>query len=319
MTPSNASATMARRIVECIVVTLAIPTIGYAIDRSDPFFLRYRFPWLVLAPLLVALRHGFTLGFGSACALGVALIMAWRTRLVPMTGFPGEPAVGLVALAMIAGQFAELWKREILRRDSRFAILREQADRLARSHLLLEASHDRLDEQMQRKTGSLRQAMAALTALGSEKERISLATHAAAVMDVFTVHCGLEIGELFAVDRGILGERYAAIGRTEPMRRDDPLLVQAVRSGRLTYIPAATVPGRDRSLSHSPLLAAVPFVDSSGAVHAVLCVQAMPFLSFDKHNLDTMVMVAASVAERLCELPRSREMPATRIAEGARA
>lgn len=295
-----------KRVAESAVVTLAIPAIGYAIDPADPFFLHQRFPWLVFAPLLVALRHGFTLGFGSAFALAAALIVAWRNRLVPMGGFPGEPAVGLVALAMIAGQFAELWKRETRHREGRLALLREEVDRLARSHLLLEASHDRLDEQLQRKGASLRHAVGALDELVGDG--FSMVTHGSAVLDLFAAHCGLEVGELVRVEHGgTAGERYAALGRVEPMRRDDPLFLQAVRSGRLTYIPAATGSGRDPAVSRSPLLAAVPFTDGAGVVHAVLCVQAMPFLAFDAQNLDAMVVIAAGLAERLRDRPRSHE------------
>ncbi|MBX3206040.1 MAG: hypothetical protein KF764_13290 [Labilithrix sp.] len=302
MTPSLAT----RRLAESIVVTAAIPAIGWVVDRSDPFFLHYRFPWLVFAPLLVALRHGFTLGFGSAFALGAALILGWRTRLVPMASFPGEPVVGLVALAMIAGQFAELWKREVRRLEGGLAAIRREADRLARAHVVLEASHDRLDEQLQCKASSLRDAMDAASALAQAD--VTLGADGAAIVDLFAAHCGLEIGELFRVERGaVIGERCASVGRPERTRRDDPLLAHAVRSGRLTYIPAAAAPERDRALLRSSLLAAVPFVDASGDVRAVLSVQAMPFMSFERANLDTMVTVATSFASRLAAEPRDRE------------
>jgi len=304
-----------RRIAECVAITIAIPAIGFLIDPADPFFLRHRFPWIVFAPLLVALRHGFRLGFSSAAVLVIALIGAWRTRIVPLASFPGEPVVGLVALAMISGQFADLWRRESLRRDGELALVRSEADRLARAHFLLETSHDRLDEQLQRKTTSLREAMEAVKEL---PDLGSLHAHGGAILDVYTTYCGLEIGELFEVDSGLLGPRCASAGRPEPMRADDPLLLQAVRSARLTYIPTASVPGRDRRPSDSPLLAAIPFVDSSGRVRAVLCIQAMPFLSFDKRNLDTMVTIAATIADHLVEDARPRE-PRVPLIKGATA
>ena len=291
-----------RRIAESLVITAAIPAIGYIVDRDDPFFLRHRFPWIVFAPLLVALRHGFRVGFASAGLLVVALIFAWRTRVVPMAGFPGEPVVGVVALAMISGQFADLWRREVARRDGELAVVRVEADRLARAHLLLEASHDRLDERLQQKTSSLREAMAALDELSPLE---SLRAHGASVLELFTTHCGLEIGELFEVEHGIVGGRCACAGRPEPTRADDPLLGQAVRTGRLTYVPAAS--GRVRRLADSSLLGAIPFVDASGAVRGVLAVHAMPFLAFERRNLDTMVTLAATIADRIASSPRPRE------------
>lgn len=311
MTRDMAKAT--RRLTESVVLTALLPVIGYAVDRNDPFFLHYRFPWLLFAPLLVALRHGFTLGFSSAFALGIALIFGWRTKLV--MGFPGEPIVGLVALAMIAGQFTELWKREVQRLEGGLTSARKEADRLARSHLLLEASHDRLDDELQRKGSSLRDAMEASGAI--PQGSASLAVHGATVVDVFAAHCGLEIGELFTVEKGAaLGERCAVLGQPERTRREDPLLQHAVRSGRLAYIPVAPPPERERDAPASSLLAALPFVDASGTVRAVLCVQAMSFTSFDKRNLDTMVTIAAAFAERLSPAPGDRVARAY-LSEGA--
>ena len=301
-----------RRLTESVVITALLPAIGYAIDRNDPFFLHYRFPWLLFAPLLVALRHGFTLGFSSAFALGIALIFGWRTKLV--LGFPGEPIVGLVALAMIAGQFTELWKREVQRLEGGLTSVRKEADRLARSHLLLEASHDRLDEELQRKGSSLRDAMEASSSI--PQGSTSLAAHGTTVMDVLAAHCGLEIGELFTVEKGAaLGERCAVLGQPERTRREDPLLHHAVRSGRLAYIPVAPSSCAE---SASSLLAALPFVDAAGTVRAVLCVQAMSFTSFDKRNLATMVTIAAAFAERLGPAPGDRVARAS-LSEGAQA
>ena len=40
------------RWTESIAISLSFPVIGYAIDPSDPFFINYEFPWLILAPVL---------------------------------------------------------------------------------------------------------------------------------------------------------------------------------------------------------------------------------------------------------------------------
>ncbi|MDF2692706.1 MAG: Extracellular Matrix protein PelD [Labilithrix sp.] len=318
MTVSAALPNALKQIGESVVITAAVPAVGFAVDHTDPFFLHGRFPWLVFAPLLVALRHGFTLGLSSAAALGVVFVLAWRTRLVPMSGFPGEPIVGLVALTMIAGQFADVRQREVRRLNSGLALLRTETDRLARSHYLLEVSHDRLDEQVQRKTSSLREALGAVRALAIAEPSSSIADLGGAVMAIFAAYGGLEIGELFVVERGVLGECCASVGRPVPTRRDDPLLMQALQSRQLTYVPAATMPDRDRGSVRSPLLAAIPFVDATGTVRAVLCVQAMPFMSFDQQNLDMMVTLATSIADFACTQPTDRGAP-SKLAEGARA
>ncbi|AKU93728.1 Extracellular Matrix protein PelD [Labilithrix luteola] len=267
------------------------------VDHANPFFLTGGFPWLALAPLLIALRHGFMLGFGSAVLLDVGLVLAWRLQFVPVARFPGEPLVGLIVVAMIAGQFSDLWKREIVALEFGFQGLRRQSNELARAHFLLEVSHDRLDDKVERSRSTLREAMSALRDAMSAASTVSFAIQGNTMLEIFATHCGLEVGELLSVNDGALGDRCAVVGRPEAMAADDPLLVHALRTGQLTYIPAATRPDRSRNFARTPLLAAIPFVDSSGEIMAVMCVQAMPFISFEKRNLETMATLGGHLAD----------------------
>jgi hypothetical protein len=287
------------KVAESAVITLAVPAIGWLVDTSDPFFLDARFPWIAFAPVLVALRHGFAHGFACAVVLDVALVAAWRTRLVPISGFPGEVLVALVALAMIAGQFSDVWIRRGARAREKLVDLRRYADELARTNVLLELSHDRVDEQLERSTSTLRDALVAVRELSPPVGQKAVLARAAAMMDIFAGYCGLEVGEIFAVDRGRVGERWAVLGRPAATTKgDDPLVRRALRSGKLMYVPAATLPDRERAEAvQSQLLAAIPFVDASGVVRAVLCVHAMPFVSFERRNLQTMVTLAGQLAD----------------------
>lgn len=286
-----------RAILETVALTVALPLIGWLVDKNDPFFLRYRFSWLLFAPLLIALRHGFMLGFVSAAALDVAIVVGWRAHIVPIERFPGESLVGLIAVAMLVGQFSDVWKREIVRLDAGFGVLRKQHNELSRSQFLLELSHDRLDQQVGRAANSLREAMAAVRELAQDADAPSYASLGDAMMEVFGAYCMLEVGELYTVERGVLGKLVAVLGRPGTLDPRDPLVADALSTGQLTYVPAATLPDRDRDLVKSPLLAAVPFVDTNGRVNAILCVRAMPFISFEKRNLEAMATLAGHFAD----------------------
>lgn len=284
------------RVVESLVVTAAIPGIGWLFDHRDPFFLAGRYPWIVLAPLLVALRHGSALGLANVVTLGLAMVVAWRTQLLPIDVFPAEALVGLFAIAMIAGQFSDLWTRRNAQLRSRGADLERRADALARSHFLLELSHERIDEQFERATSNLRDGIAVVRAMAGPDGRLSLTARADAIMELFATYCGIEVGELFEVEGGALGERCGALGHPEPIAKDDALVARALRSKQLVYVPAARLPERDTTAAASPVLAAVPFVHA-GIVSAVLCVQAMPFMSFQRKNLEGMATLAGHFAD----------------------
>ncbi len=290
-----------RAYVETAAITLAVPAIGFVVDRSDPFFLKHPFSWVIFAPLLIALRHGFTLGFTSAAVLNLTIVIGWRTHFLSIERFPAEPLVGMIALAMVVGQFSDVWKREILRLDAGFDVLRRQNEELMRAHFLLELSHDRLDEQVGRNANSLREALVAVRDLGRGTAP-SYRTLGAAMLEVFGAYCMLEVGELYLVEqdrreRRVLGQLVATLGRAREIGTNNPLVMDALTSGKLTYVPAATRSGRDRELSRSPVLAAVPFSDTRGRMSAILVVQAMPFISFDKRNLEAMATIAGHFAD----------------------
>ncbi|MBX3192144.1 MAG: GAF domain-containing protein [Labilithrix sp.] len=280
------------RIVETMGVTIGFPATFWLINHDDPFVLRASFPWLVFAPLLVALRYGRTLGMASAVALDAALLTAWRTQIVPVNGFPGEPLVGLFAIAAVAGQFSDMSAQQVVELRSRNSWLSRRGVALARSHYLLEVSHARLDEQVARTTHSLRDALAAVREIAGG-EPLSLESHGPAILRIFAAHCGVQVAELYLVEGDALAERCAVVGQPLPMDPDDPLAARAIRTQQIVYVPAAAARGEDAT---SPLLAAVPFVDA-GTVRAVLCVQAMPFIAFHRRNLASMLALAGYFAD----------------------
>lgn len=301
-------------IAETIAITVGLPLLGFIVDRNDPFFLHYSFSWIIFAPLLISLRHGFMLGFASAAVLDIALVVGWRMHLLVGDRFPGEAFVGLIAVAIVVGQFSDVWKREVLRLDAGFAVLRKQNNELTRSHFLLELSHDRLGDQVGRSANSLREALAAVHELASDRqEPPSYASIGNAMLEVLGAYCMLEVGALYVVGPGGLGQPVAVLGRPAPIDAKNPLVAKALGSGQLTYVPAASVPRGDREVTKSPLLAVIPFVDTIGSVNAVLCVQAMPFISFEKRNLEAMVTLAGHFADliayggQLSETARGRK------------
>ncbi|HEY8074905.1 MAG TPA: PelD GGDEF domain-containing protein, partial [Labilithrix sp.] len=119
-----------------------------------------------------------------------------------------------------------------------------------------------------------------------------------AVMEVLAAYCMLEVGSLYVVGKdGALAAKVATLGRVSDIDRKDPLLERALRKGQLTYVPAASNPDRDPQLAKSPLLAVVPFVNSAGVTNAILCVQAMPFIAFERKNLEAMATLAGHFAD----------------------
>jgi polysaccharide biosynthesis protein PelD len=280
--------------VESIVLTLLFPAVGWLADRADPFFVKHSFPWIVFAPLLIGLRHGFAAGCTSASVLGGLLVLRWRTQTLGVSLFPAEPFLGLLALAMLTGQFSDMWRRDARRLGATLDLVNRRASEFARAHFLLELSHDRLEEQNAR-VPNLRDALAQVDRLAPNAG--SWEALADPMMAIFATHAMLEVGTLVRVNaQGKVSEVVATLGRAGPVSSTDALLMEAVRSRALTHLPHGA-PAEPLVVEQSRLLAAVPVTDSGGTLHAVLCVQHMPFVAFHKRNLEALAILAGHFAD----------------------
>jgi hypothetical protein len=292
--------TGARRIqavIETIVITALVPAIGVFANPVDPFYLSTGFPWLAVAPLLIGLRHGSTLGLASAVALDIGLAVAWRTQIVPLQDFPGDAMLGLLAMAMLSGLFSDAWKREIRRLNAAFREMRGQVDQLSRYNFLLELSHERVEAQLARPVPSLHKALTAARALAASGSSPSLDLVGRSMVEVFASYCMVEDAALVAVQGGIpAGAPVATHGTPAAFRADDPLVAAALRSGRLAYVPR--VERNEGATSEaSPWLLVLPLVDTAGHAQGVLCVRSIPFFAFERQNLGTLAMLGGHFAD----------------------
>jgi len=286
---------LALAILEGCAVTAVVGVLAYSYNRTEASFFEHGVGWFVLAPTVVALRHGFWKSLAFALLFGVGLLVAWH-RTDATVRLPIEPLVGIAVLAAMVGYFSDVWKHR-LEGASRET---ERANALARSHALLEISHDRLSDQIERSQSSLRDATTALLKIIEPGEPTSFRTHGAAMLEVFATYCGLEMGELFEVAAGRLRERCAAFGMPPETKATDPLLERALATGCLTYVPVAGSTKPSHRAASTRLLAAVPFVDALGTIKAVLCVHAMPFMAFHRRNLEAMSTLGGHFTDLLC-------------------
>jgi polysaccharide biosynthesis protein PelD len=269
-----------KALLESAALTLALPCIGWLIDRSDPLMLHRPFSWLLIAPLLIGIRHGLALGCASAIALDGLLVFAWRAHALGVESLPGETVVGLLALSMVAGQYSNVWTRAIGTLEARAETLQLRLTALTRAHVALEVSHDRLRDERPEDV-SLRDALQALRDAASQERGSD--TLEQRMMALLVRYCGLEVASLHRAGAGgrFTPEPIAVIGRPAPIDPNDPLLQRALETRLLVHVAELS----QTHAAGSTLLAAVPIGEASGTLRAVLCVQSMPFMAFHRKNL----------------------------------
>jgi hypothetical protein len=281
---------------ETFVLTAIVIAASFVTQQQDPFRLNGGFPWPLLAPLLAGLRYGFVYGFVSAllilALLGVAINQQWQAA----AGFPLPWAIGIVVVAMVAGEFRDMWGRRLHRLEGAYQYRAERLEEFTRSYQLLRLSHDRLEQTVANSGSSLREGImnlqSSLNAIdglgGSSLQRL---IEFIAEYGALTQACIVGI----TADRIDTGRVLACIGGNFSINDDDPVIISALESGELAAVNLISEYAMDRN----QLLAAIPLADSSGEIHAMLAVRSMPFFAFQENNLRLIAVLVAHGIDHL--------------------
>jgi hypothetical protein len=277
------------------LATIVIAT-SFLTQQEDPFRLHGGFPWPVLAPLLAGLRYGFVYGFVSAllilAILGIAIDQHWQSE----SDFLLPWAIGVVIVAMVAGEFRDMWGRRLHRLEAAYQYRAERLEEFTRSYQLLRLSHDRLEQTLAGRGFSLREG---IMHLQSELDAIDGLTEASlqkliefvAEYGALTQACIMGI----STDQIDPARIRASVGEPFSFDGDDPVVQAALESGELAAVNIL----KEYSAEQEQLLAAIPLADSTGEIHGMLLIRSMPFFAFHESNLKLIAVLVAHGVDHL--------------------
>lgn len=298
--------------LEVAIVTLLLPVLGMWRHAGDPFFLSAGFPWLMLGPLLLALRYGFAQGLGSAIVLCLLMYGFYRSGRLGVQQYPGSLALGLLLTGMLAGEFCDMWRRRLERLSELNRYRQDLVQKFTRSYQLLSMSHAQLERRVLANTRSLRETMTFLRdrALAVKPDPDSAKELHHLMMEVLSSFGWLQVAALYLVDdHGILVPQIVAkLGNPKPVPIDDPMLLQALATKRLTCIrPESTPPPPSANDESGPtpsrdlLLAVLPLTDIHGRLWGVVTIQAMPFEAFSRDHLNLLAVIGGHMGDLLAQ------------------
>ncbi|MDR3410685.1 MAG: PelD GGDEF domain-containing protein [Formivibrio sp.] len=267
--------------VEAVIIPAGALWVAWLIKPNDPFCLTQDFSWPWLAPLLVALRYGVLPGLLS----GGILLAAWL-QLVGATAFPPTYFLGGFILVMVSGEYGSLWRTRIRRVEELNYYLDDRLEQLARHHLLLRLSHERLEQGLISRPVTLRDALAHLSTLLKQSTNGTTLPAAQPFLEFLAQICQLEQATILEFKNGQVDSKpIAQIGKEGGYAVDDPLIIYAMEHKLLCHIQSEFLESGE-----SNLLLALPLITSTGDIRAILTVRQMPFFAL---NDDTMQMLAA--------------------------
>ena len=275
---------------EAVLFGVAALTLAFWLNPVDPFGTSAEFPWLWLVPAVVAMRYGSVIGLVSVLTYFGGWIALEILRFVTPV-FPQVYFLGGLILALICGQFADVWNSRQRRLRAVNAYLDERLNALTKSHFLLRLSHERLEQDLLAKPLTLRETLVRLRSLSSLDRQEAL-PGASEFLQLLAQSCQLEVAAVFALRRdGTYDPAPAAkLGPARALDLADPLLNYGLEQGDLVHVQMAQ-PGA-REFDHSRYLICAPMFTASGARVGLVAVERVPFfaLNYDTLQLFTVLL-----------------------------
>jgi hypothetical protein len=292
--------------LEAIAIPLVFMGLAWSLKPQDPFLLGSVFPWLWFAPVLVALRYGAAPGLVSGCVLLGAWLMAnvAGVAAVVRSDFPKDYFFGGGLLVLLCGKFSDVWRDRYQRMDEANLYVTERLSRLTKRHLLLNLSHDRLEQEMLARPGSLRDALTSLrdVVLKSGRNEGTL-PGVEALLNLLEQYTKIESAAIYCAQERDgqvrLGVVAGSLGEPQALEPDDELLRLAIEERKLVHIAQEEVSYERPSRQ----LAVVPLIASDDSLVGILAVSKMPFFSLNAENLQMMSVMLAYYADHLLNAP----------------
>lgn len=295
------------------IITMSAISLGLVwwLQPDDPSLSEVSFPWLWLVPVLVALRYGVMPGLLSGMLVIVNTLIAVQIERMPGF-FPIESLLGGGLITLLCGEFSDVWRDRNLRMEESYLYVSERLARLTKRHLLLNQSHDRLEQEMLARPGSLRDALVKFRSIALTLQRDSLTDNhlpgSNEVLQLLTQYINIEVASIYLLkktDTGYtLGEQVAKLGQPEPLDPHDELLELVLERNNLAHIA-----GQEVSLRrHTRQLVVAPLIAGNEEMIAVLAVTRIPFFALNTENLQILLVLLGYYADILQTAPRVVEI-----------
>lgn len=286
--------------LEAIIAMLVTIAVCRLVSPADPLLIRTGFGWVWVMPILLALRYGTIVGFGSS----LLLLLAWQFFYGIRSGaqaFPQPFFLGGFVVMLLCGQFGDIWIGRLRHMQVANEFLAERLALLTKNQFLLRISHERLEQDLLAKPATLRDSLTRLRT--TMLDQINKSPNMVAseklpgvqrFLDTAAQACQLEVAQVFPLHDGKLTTHASAgIGGWFDLNIDDPLIQYAFNERALAHIQSPEL----QSIAETRYVICAPMLDSTGVLVGILVVQKIPFLALTRDNLQFLLVLCAYYAD----------------------
>ena len=257
---------------EVIAVTAIIASIGYFIDEKDPLLIHYNFSFLILWLAIVTLFYGLSMGILMWVGFSVISSLLYIDDPIFISTLLEN-----LFFVFLFGLFFSNLHNELNKYKIKSQYLQLRLKELTDAFFTLKISHDKLESIYIIQPASIRFVISEIL----ESNRHSTPKESADnTLKILKKFFGVNSAMIYRVKRDKLKEKFASIGNIdrEPTI-NDKLISEAIIQKRAIYLDDL----EDRE--QTDYIYAVPFLDKRNIVVAILIIENIPFLFYNKDTI----------------------------------
>jgi polysaccharide biosynthesis protein PelD len=277
---------------ETLGISIGAFGLSYFISPADPLN-THGYPWVWIAPILIALRYGVLMGLTSVLTFLFGWLLWSHGLTLNDAVFPRLTFLGGTLVVMICGEFSGVWISRTRKVEELQHYTEQRLEMLTRRLYLLSLSHDRLEQDLIGRPASLREGLKVLNRILPSEQGLP---GAELYLSLVVRQCNLSVAGLHAVNNGKINPvPVASIGAFTPADGQDLLIKHCLNTGELVHIN--TVENLEELSSR--YLVAVPAKTADGRIVAIMAVEKMPFFALQTENMQTLTVLSSYYADTI--------------------
>ncbi len=298
------------KLLEVVFLPLVIPVLLYILNVKDIFLLESGFPWLIIIPIVVAVRYGTWIGLLNLSVLAVALLSYTFFYQEDLFNKGLNILSGNFLIVILIGELLHSWKHKFEEiQQEKIDCLRDN-NKIEQELQLLHIAYSQLEENLvtttQSVTRSLRLLEVSLQPPLDSKQQVKVAIRK--LREILDQYEWLEESVFYYInEKGMINP--VPLANKAVLSKDlhkDILISKVIETKRA--VVAKKIGNKSlKAQKSSRLQAAIPLIDSHQRLWGVMAVVRITPSVFIQQNLNLLSLLCAYVANLL----RASEHPLT--------
>lgn len=259
---------------EIVLFVFLFFSVGYMINKDDPFFMESQFRFLFhLLPIIA-----ITLFYGMIAGLGYYILFSSFTFLLYSDNIDIYYLLSLLMILLLLSEFWFYWNKRIKTAEEKLSYADNKLRDISRNLFLTKLSHDQLEKFYITKPVSLRKLILDIKTEIIHKDDITADDIVRNTFKLVVVNFNIQSGAVFEIVKGMKVKLISSVGNLTSVDMNDNLVKFSIEREQIAYIT------RLSDSYQTKYLAVIPIMQEK-KIKYIVVLQNIPFINLNLDNL----------------------------------